>query len=228
MLCPEYRKPMEKMCEECGCFFDVPELIVTDLYNYQAKPQRFYNRMDHFKEVLGQFQGREGKQIPPEILDQIKAEIPEPSEATAVDIKKAIRKLKLTKYMENFYYIMFAVTGREPPYIRREVEDKMIRMFKQIDRAYGTVSHDKRKSFLNYYYIIFKLLELMKETELLPKVPLIRTIVRLREHDRIWKRVCEELGWSFMLTDLHYMRTSSKPRQGAYKNNARLRTPEDQ
>ncbi len=104
----------------------------------------------------------------------------------------------------------------------------MIRMLKQIDRAYGTVSHDKRKSFLNYYYIIFKLLELMKETELLPKVPLIRTIVRLREHDRIWKRICEELGWTFMLTDLHYMRMSSKPRQGAYKNKARLGTPEDQ
>ncbi len=65
---------------------------------------------------------------------------------------------------------------------------------KRIGRIYGAVSHDKRKSFLNYYYIIFKLLELMKETELLPKVPLIKTIVRLRQHDHIWKCICEELG----------------------------------
>ena len=93
----------------------------------------------------------------------------------------------------------------------------MIRMFKQIDRVYDKLDHYRRKSFLNYYYIIYKLLELMKESELLPKVPLIRTIVRLRQHDKIWKGICEELGWSFILTDLNFMRSSAKPRQGAYK-----------
>ena len=120
--------------------------------------------------------------------------------------------------MEHSYYILFAVTGREPPYIRREIEDKIVRMFKQIDRIYDAVSHDGRKSFLNYYYIIFKLLELMKETDLLPTVPLIRTIARIRQHDKIWKRICEELGWTFELTDFNYMRTSSKPSIGDYKN----------
>jgi len=130
---------------------------------------------------------------------------------TVEDVKKAIRKLKLTKYMENFYYILFAVTGCKPPYIRREVEDKMVRMFRQIDRIYGAACHDKRMSFLNYHYIIYKHLELMNETELLPKVPLIRTVVRLREHDRIWNSICEELGWSFKVTEIG--KPSSKPRK---------------
>ena len=35
----------------------------------------------------------------------------------------------------------------------------MIRMFKQIDRVYADINCDKRKSFLNYYYIVYKLLE---------------------------------------------------------------------
>jgi len=51
---------MENMCYECGVFFEEPEFIVTDFYNYRPRPKRCYNRMDHFKEVLGQFQGREG------------------------------------------------------------------------------------------------------------------------------------------------------------------------
>ena len=110
-----------KMCEECGIFYDEPEYIVTDLYNYIARPKRSYHRLDHFKEVLGQFQGREGKHIPPEILHQIKYELPVFNEVTALDVKKAIRKLKLTRYMENFYYILFTVTGKQPPYIKREV-----------------------------------------------------------------------------------------------------------
>jgi len=213
----------ENMCYECGCFIDKPEFIVTDLYNYRAQPKRLYQRLDHFKEVLGQFQGREGKQIPPEILQQIRNELPVFSEATAVDVKKAMRKLKLTKYMENFYYILFAVTGKQPPYIKREIEDKIVRMFKMVNRVWGTVERDKRRSFLNYYYVLFKLLELMGQTELLPQVPLLRTRLRLRQHDFIWKKLCEELGWTWKQTDIAYTNRSVKPRQGAYK-----RKPKDE
>ena len=218
-LCPMCNEPMseDEMCYECGCFFEKQEFIVTDLYNYNARPQRAYHRLDHFKEVLGQFQGREGKQIPPEILHQIKYELPVSREATAVEVKKARRKLKLTKYMENFYYILFAVTGRQPPYIKREIEDKIVRMFKMIDRTWCSIERDSRRSFLNYYYILFKLLELMGQTELLPQVPLLRTRLRLRQHDFIWKKVCDELGWTWKQTDIAYTNNSVKPRQGAYK-----------
>ena len=189
---------METMCEECGIFYDKPELIVTDLYNYQAKPQRFYNRQDHFKEVLGQFQGCEGKEIPMEIIEKIKNAVP--LQATAEDVKTAMRNLKLTKYMENFYCILFTITGIEPPHIPKLIQDKLIRMFKQIDRVYQIVSKEKRKSFLNYYYVLFKLLDLMDQTELLPKVPLLKTRIRLKQHDSVWKKICEELGWTFKLT----------------------------
>ena len=218
-LCPECRQPFpeSKMCEECGIFYDEQEYIVTDLYNYIARPKRSYHRLDHFKEVLGQFQGREGKHIPPEILHQIKYELPVFNEVTAIDVKKAIRKLKLTKYMENFYYILFTVTGEQPPYIKREIEDKIVRMFKMIDRVWSTIERDRRRSFMNYYYILFKLLELMDQSELLPQVPLLRTRLRLRQHDFLWKKVCDELGWTWKQTEIAYTNQSVKPRQGAYK-----------
>ncbi len=64
------------MCEECGCFFEKQEFIVTDFYNYNARPQRSYNRLDHFKEVLGHFHGREVKDIPLDIVHQIRCELP--------------------------------------------------------------------------------------------------------------------------------------------------------
>ena len=218
-LCPECGQPFSeyKMCEDCGIFYDEPEFIVTDLYNYIARPKRSYHRLDHFKEVLGQFQGREGKHIPPEILHQIKYELSVFNEVTAIDVKKAIRKLKLTRYMENFYYILFTVTGKHPPYIKREIEDKIVRMFKMIDRVWCTVERDRRRSFLNYYYILFKLLELMDQSELLPQVPLLRTRLRLRQHDFLWKKVCDELGWTWKQTEIAYTNQSVKPRQGAYK-----------
>ena len=50
-LCPECRQPFPecKICEDCGIFYDEQEYIVHDLYNYQARPLRLYNRLDHFK-----------------------------------------------------------------------------------------------------------------------------------------------------------------------------------
>ena len=215
--CPECNKPMEGMCEECGVTFEKQELIVTDLHNYVAKPQRFYKREDHFKEVLAQFQGREGKDFTAETIEMIKAEVKNPAQTDVAEIKRILRKLKMTKYVENAFYITFAIAGQDPPYIKREIEDKMLRMFARILQAYPSVSTEKRRSFLSYYYIIFKLLELMGQRELLARVPLLRTKLRIRQHDAIWKQLCEELDWTFKRTSFAYVAASSKPRQGAYK-----------
>ncbi len=83
---------------------------------------RSYHQLHHFKEVLGQSQGRAGEQIPREILDKIKFDLPIFREVTAIEEKKAIRKLKFTKDMQNVYHILFAMTGKQPPYPKRENE----------------------------------------------------------------------------------------------------------
>ena len=56
----------------------------------------------------------------------------------------------------------------------------MIKQFRQIEQAYCSVRPSlpkggngwfARRSFLNYYYVIFKLLEMLKPDDLLPKIP---------------------------------------------------------
>ena len=49
-------------------------------------------------------------------------------------------------------------------------------------------------------YVLYKLLELMRVDELLPQVPIIKTKLRLMQHDTIWKQICEELDWTFKKT----------------------------
>lgn len=200
-VCPECHQPMDKICEECGVTLDEPEYVVHDLYNYIARPHRCYKREDHFKEVLAQFQGNEGKVLPPELLNQIRDEIKD-NEITLSEIRRVLRKLRLTNYVENLFSINFALTGQQPPYIKREIQDKIVKMFKQIARAYDDVAKYDRRSFLNYYFIIFKLLELMGQVDLLPQVPMLKTKMRIKEHDAIWRKICEELDWSFHPTIL--------------------------
>ena len=104
--CPEYNQPIETMCEECGIFYGEPELIVADLYNYQCRRQRCYKRQDHFKEVLYHFQGKEGKLVPPEVVEQIRTQIQDPATTNVAEIRNVIRKLKLTKCRTRVLYIL--------------------------------------------------------------------------------------------------------------------------
>ena len=101
MNCPSCYKPMIDMCYDCGVFYVKPEYVENDLQNYNPKHKRCYNRLDHFREVLNQQQGKEGKEIPTHVIDKVKAEI----EKQPMRIKQALRKLKMTKYVENSMYI---------------------------------------------------------------------------------------------------------------------------
>ena len=122
---------------------------------------------------------------------------------TLNDVKLALRKLKLNKYVEHILYIHHVLTGTPLPYIKREIEDKMVRLFRQLDRVFGLVRSKvafARTSFLNYYYVLFKLLDALSQGELLYRVPLLKTNVRLKQHDALWRHICEELDWTFKPT----------------------------
>ena len=194
---------MEEVCYECGVFYEKQEFVVTDLRNYKVKHKRIYKRLDHFMEVLCQFQGKEGKHIPPELLEGIKDNIAKDRDSiTLLDIKQSLRRLKLNKYVENIHYIQHILAGTALPYIRREAEDKMVKLFKQIERVYASTRcrvNFPRNSFLNYYYVVYKLLESL-QPELLHRVPLLKTNLRLKQHDTLWRDICEELDWAFRPT----------------------------
>ena len=196
------REPMKDMCEECGVFYETQEFIVTDLSNFKIKHKRIYKRLDHFKEVLSQFQGKEGKDIPRTVIERLRESIKNDS-PTIQEVKQHMRKLKLNKYVENVLYIHHVLSGTPLPYIKREIEDKMLRLFKQMERVFGLVRSRvpfARTSFLNYYYVLFKLLDYLQQPELLHRVPLLKTHVRVKQHDALWRHICEELDWPFRPT----------------------------
>mgnify|MGYP000300405818 FL=1 len=207
MSCPECHQiiPEDGICQECGIFFDKPVFEVHDLHNYKVQQKRDYKKLDHFKEVLNQFQGKEMRDIPDKVIQCIRERLPynleHITDLTGVNITRCIlRKSKLAKYIENAHSIWAMASNRQPPYIKKLVEDKLIRYFKAIVQVYEPLEGDKRNSFMNYYYVLYKLLHLMKEYELLQYIPLLRTKQRIREHDRMWFRICLELDWTYYST----------------------------
>ena len=49
---------------------------------------------------------------------------------------------------------------------KKLTEEKLIKYFRQIVSVYEPLKNQKRASFLNYYYVLFKLLDLMNPTYL--------------------------------------------------------------
>ena len=105
--------------------------------------------------------------------------------------------------MENILYIHHVLTGTPLSYRTMEIEDKMVRLFKQVERVFELVRSRvpfARTSFLNYYYVLFKLLDSLQQPELLYRVPLLEANVRFKQHDTLSRHICDELDWAFKST----------------------------
>ena len=62
-----------------ACFRSIPYLIENEKPSYKEPPKEVcfyaYKRINHFKEILAQFQGKETTQIPIEVIENIKLQI---------------------------------------------------------------------------------------------------------------------------------------------------------
>ena len=92
-------------------------------------------------------------------------------------IKQALRKLKLTKYVENTNYLEYIINRKQLLFIPKLLEDKLIRYFKQIDRTFDSLYTNQ--SFMSYSYVIYKLLQTMGEHELMSHIQLLKTKTRI-------------------------------------------------
>ena len=74
MNCPECHQviPEDGICQECGIYFEKPVHEVHDLQNYNVQQKRDYKKLDHFKEVLNQFQGKEMREIPEAAIQSVR------------------------------------------------------------------------------------------------------------------------------------------------------------
>ncbi len=86
------------------------------------------------------------------------------------DVKQSLRKVKLNIYAEHILYIHHLLTGTTLPYRQCEIEDKMVRLFKHVERVLELTRARVpfgRNNFLNYYYVLSKLLDSLQQPELL-------------------------------------------------------------
>jgi hypothetical protein len=189
------------------CSKNVQYLIENEKPSYKEPPKEVcfyaYKKINHFKEILAQFQGKETTQIPAEVIEnlkyQIKKERIEYSKLTYYKTKEILKKLGYNKYYEHINFIKDKL-GIKPPIIYQELEETLCNFFMEIQYPYAKHCPDYRVNFLHYYYVLYKLFELLGEDQYLPEIPMLKDREKLIEQDTIWKKICEELDWEFIAT----------------------------
>jgi len=190
-----------------NCSKSVKYLIENEKPSYKEPPKEVcfyaYRRINHFREILAQFQAKETTQIPTEVIEAIKMQIKkERIKITALTNKKAkeiLKKLGYNKYYEHIPFIKDKL-GIKPPIMSPELEETLCNLFMDIQEPYAKYCPDDRVNFLNYYYTVYKLCELLGQEKFLPYFPMLKDREKRIEQDEIWKKICQELSWTFIPT----------------------------
>jgi hypothetical protein len=189
------------------CSRNIPYLIENEKPSYKEPPKEVcfyaYKRINHFKEILAQFQGKETTQIPLDVIEnitmQIKKERIDLSQITNIKTKEILKKLGYNKYYEHIPFIKDKL-GIKPPIMAPELEETLCNLFVELQSPYSKACPDDRVNFLNYYYTAYKLCELLGEAQYLQHFPMLKDREKRIEQDTIWKQICEELDWEFIPT----------------------------
>jgi hypothetical protein len=193
------------ICSECSR--NVPYLIENEKPSYKEAPKEIcfyaYKRINHFKEIIAQFQGKETTQIPPNVIESIKNQVKKESiELLSISNEKTkdiLKKLGYNKYYEHIPFIKDKL-GIKPPIMSPDLEETLCNLFAELQAPYSKYCPDDRVNFLNYYYTAYKLCELLGEDSYLPFFPMLKDREKRIEQDTIWRNICEELDWEFIPT----------------------------
>ena len=203
MIAVDYEGIM--ICNNCST--SVKYLVENEKPSYKEPPKEVcfyaYKRINHFREILAQFQAKETTQIPDEVIEniiqQIKKERVDIYQLTNKRTKDILKKLGYNKYYEHIPFIKDKL-GIKPPIMNSDLETTLCNLFMDIQGPYAKYCPDDRVNFLNYYYTVYKLCELLNQRHFLPYFPMLKDREKRIEQDEIWKNICEDLGWEYIPT----------------------------
>jgi uncharacterized Zn finger protein (UPF0148 family) len=190
-----------------SCSVTTSYMIENEKPSYKDPPKEvgvyMYQRINHFKEIISQAQGKETTNIPVACLTAIKKQIKKErivlSEVTNTEIRNILKKLDYTRYNDHIAFIKNKF-GIKPPIIPASVEEKLFSLFTEVQPYYDNHCPSSRINFFSYAYTAYKLCEKLGETQYLPCFFLLKDDDKIMEQDCIWKKICNDLGWTFKYT----------------------------
>jgi hypothetical protein len=197
------------ICNNNKCGTYVQYIVDTEKPVYKEPPNEVtynaYVRLNHFKEILSQFQAKETTQIPTHVIEAIRSRIKKEriqdlvTEINYEKMREILKKLGFNRYFEHIQYIN-SIFGIKPPVMSDELQDTLCILFIEIQEPWAIHCPIYRTNFFNCTYTLYQLCVLLDQTQYLPYIPMMKDREKQLEQDSVWKKVCETLDWEFVAT----------------------------
>src|SRR6185437_11379220 len=204
------------MCQKpgCGysvisCYLNTPETCSYEQVARLHTSRKFtYRKINHFREILRQAQGKMTTEVKKEVKNEIRKELCKRSMNPICLTPKMMKKILKKIRHPDLYEERVALTAEfnsvfKPIYLEPEKEEKLCYMFLCLEKAFKTIKDTvdpDRKNFMSYPATARRLCELCGWKHLLKAFPLLKEQkLRIRQ-DRYMEKCCLILGWTFIPT----------------------------
>ena len=196
------------VCTKCGLCEYYPVYVTS--YNHTMQPSRrkcIYKRSDNFKVILNQFFYGGKDLVPDDVMETIRDEIhdktnilyPHKIPLTIPILECILKRNELTMYKDSIYFIYFKLSGGSFPYINTKEYDTILNEFNVISSIYDKYKPNDRKSFLNYSFVLKKLLIVLGKVEYAKCIPQLKTHSKQKELERVWELITKDREWVVVL-----------------------------
>ena len=192
------------VCTKCGVFEYYPVYVTS--YNHMMKPSRrkcIYKKLDNFKVILNQFFYGGKRAVPDDIMETIKDEIhdetnilyPYEIPLTIPILECILKRNELTRYKDSIYFIYFKLSGVPFPHITAKEYNTILSVFNVVSSIYDKYKPKGRKSFLNYSFVLKKLLIILGKVEYAKYIPPLKTNSKQKELELVWELITKDPEW---------------------------------
>ena len=196
------------VCTKCGLCEYYPVYVAS--YNrtmQHSRRKRIYKRSDNFKVILNQFFYGGKRVVPDDIMETIRGEIhngtnilyPYEIPLTIPILECILKRNELTMYKDSIYFIYFKLSGGSFPHITTKEYNMILNTFNVISSIYDKYKPNDRKSFLNYSFVLKKLLITLGNIEYAKYIPQLKTHSKQKELERVWELITKDLEWAVAL-----------------------------
>lgn len=197
------------ICNNNKCAVCVQYIVDNEKPLYKEPPNEVtynaYVRLNHFKEILSQFQAKQTTKIPADVENAIRARIKKErivditNEINYQRMREILDTLGYNRYFEHIQFINL-MFGIKPPVMSDELQDTLCVLFIEIQEPWIMHCPPDRTNFFNCTYTLYQLCVLLGQTQYLPFIPMMKDRDKQREQDATWKKVCETLDWEYVPT----------------------------
>ena len=203
----DYERPT-LVCTKCGLCEYYPVYVVS--YNHTMQPSRrkcIYKRSDNFKVILNQFFYGGNRVVPDDIMKTIRDEIhdgtnilyPYEIPLTIPILECILKRNELTMYKDSIYFIYFTLSSGSCPSITMKEFNTILSVFNVASSIYDKYKPNDRKSFLNYSFVLKKLLIMVGKVEYAKYIPQLKTHSKQKELERVWELITKDHEWAVAL-----------------------------